>query len=453
MITEYETHGNLNPKIWVDDKLRNDLRKGFLKIARNFYEFLEISVPIQDIILIGSNANYNWTKYSDIDIHIIVNYLEIGDNLHLVQNYLHAKKSVWNSNHPLTFKGMNIELYAQDSNDNLHASVGIYSILNDKWIQKPNSKIISIDDDIITQKTKSYEYEIDALSEKDTKLEFKIKDILLRLHNLRRSGLEAEGEYSLENLAYKHLRNTGYIERLKKLLQNSTMGRLSIEVPINENNNLQKSAKNRLVDTGKTQIKKFMLAMKNEGVETKQAFKLLMQHVSGKKLDDADWKFIKMQMKDVVKMIGLTTVAIAPGGTLVALLARALKVDKYMLPSSFKTEKEVTESLIMHVTNKQTLDDAGWNHVIKHTQGVEDPAGQWKHPGKCTMIPGNQITMKMVPHHVLGIDDLGTMKLMKPEQTYTYPGSKVFEIPVTPQWKTIIMQLRNAIQNGSKYGN
>jgi hypothetical protein len=350
MINEYETHGNLNPKLWIDDTLRKSLRDGFLKIAHHFYEFLEIDVPIQDIILIGSNANYNWTKYSDIDLHIIVNYLEIGDNLHLVQNYLHAKKSVWNSNYPLTFKGMNIELYAQDSNDNLHATVGIYSILNGNWIRKPNSKIISIDDDAITQKTKSYEYEIDALSEKDPKLEFKIKDLLLRLRNLRKSGLEAEGEYSLENLAYKSLRNSGHLTKLKTMLQSNTIGQLSINESLND-----------------------------------------------------------------------------PKGAI--------------------------QSLIMHVTKKQTLDDAGWNHVMKHTQGVDDSMGQWKHPGKCTMISGNQITMKMVPHHVLGIDDLGTMKLMKPEQTYTYPGNKVFEIPVTPQWKTIIMQLRNAIQNGSKYGN
>ena len=445
MINEYETHGELNPKIWIDDKLRNDLRKGFLKIAHHFYEFLEISVPIQDIILIGSNANYNWTKYSDIDLHVIVNYLEIGDNLHLVQNYLHAKKSVWNSNYPLTFKGMNIELYAQDSNDNLHSTVGIYSVLNDIWIKKPNSEIISIDDDAITQKTESYEYEIDALSQKDPKLEFKIKDILLRLRNLRSSGLEAEGEYSLENLAYKHLRNTGHIERLKQLLQTSTIGQLAIDLPINELN------MHNNMETGKAQIKKFMLAMKNEGVETKQAFKLLMQHVSGKKLDDADWKFIKMQMKDVVKMIGLTTVAIAPGGTLVALLARALKVDKYMLPSSFKTEKEVTESLIMHVTKKRTLDDAGWHHVMKHMRGIEDPMGQWNHPGKCTMIPSNNITMQQVKYPVLGIDDTGDMQMMHPDKSYNYPGTKVFEIPHTPEWQTLIMQLKNSIRNGYRY--
>ena len=445
MLLEYKTHGELNPKLWADNNLRSKLHAGLLKIAHHFYEFLEIDVPIQDIILIGSNANYNWTKHSDIDLHVIVNYLEIGDNLHLVKNYLHAKKSVWNSNYPLKYKGMNIELYAQDSNDSLHSSVGIYSLLNKTWIQKPNSKIISIDDSTIQQKTQSYEYEINALSTEDPKLEFKIKDLLLRLRNLRQSGLEAEGEYSLENLAYKHLRNTGHIEQLKQLLQTSTLGQLSIDMPLNERN------MHNNMKVGKAQIKKFLLAMKNEGVETKQAFKLLMQHVAGEKLDDADWKFIKNQMKDVVKLIGLTTVAIAPGGTLVALLARALKVDKYMLPSSFKTEKEVTESLIMHVTKKRTLDDAGWHHVMKHMRGVEDPMGQWNHPGKCTMIPSNNITMQQVKYPVLGIDDTGDMQLMQPDKSYNYPGTKVFEIPHTPEWQTVIMQLRNAIQNGSTY--
>ena len=119
--------------------------------------------------------------------------------------------------------------------------------------------------------------------------------------------------------------------------------------------------------------------------------------------------------------------------------------------SSFKTEKEVTESLILHVTKKRTLDDAGWHHVMKHMRGVEDPMGQWNHPGKCTMIPSNNITMQQVKYPVLGIDDTGHMQLMHPEQEYTYPGSKVFEIPHTAQWQTVIMQLRNAIQNGSTY--
>ena len=101
MINEYETNPTLNPKLWDGDELHPSLRLGLLKIARTFYKFLEIDVPVLDIILIGSSANYNWTKYSDIDLHVVINYLEVGDNLHLVNNYMHAKKSVWNLNYPL----------------------------------------------------------------------------------------------------------------------------------------------------------------------------------------------------------------------------------------------------------------------------------------------------------------------------------------------------------------
>ena len=122
-----------------------------------------------------------------------------------------------------------------------------------------------------------------------------------------------------------------------------------------------------------------------------------------------------------------------------------------MLPSAFKSQKDVTESLRMQITGKQKLDTEGWRQVMKSVGGVTDPAGQWNHPGRCTMIPNNQITMRNVPFKVLGIDDTGHMQLMHPEQSYSYPGTKVFEMPHTPQWQTVMMQILNKIQNGSKY--
>ena len=96
MITEYETQKTLNPILWDGDQLHPKLRIGFMKIAKSFYDFLDIEADILDVIIIGSSANYNWTKHSDIDLHVVINYLEIGDNLHLVKNYMHAKKSIWN---------------------------------------------------------------------------------------------------------------------------------------------------------------------------------------------------------------------------------------------------------------------------------------------------------------------------------------------------------------------
>jgi hypothetical protein len=43
------------------------------------------------------------------------------------------------------------------------------------------------------------------------------------------------------------------------------------------------------------------------------------------------------------------------------------------------------------------------------------------------------------------------MQLMKPEQSYTFPGTMVFEIPRTPQWQTMMIQLVNKVRNGGRY--
>ena len=447
MIREYQTHSTLNPKLWSDNELHPKLRIGFMKIAKAFYDFLETDAPILDVVIIGSSANYNWTEHSDIDLHVIINFSEVGDNMLLVRNYMQTKKSIWNMNYPLTYKEMPIELYAQDSNDVLNSTVGIYSVLHGKWINQPSADVISIDDDAIEQKANPYEFEIDSLDANDPQIEYKLRNILSRLKHLRQTGLDAEGEYSVENMAYKHLRNKGYIERLKRLQKQVAIGQLKMETAINE-----LDIKDN-VDKTKGKVKQFVGALRNETDETKMAFAMLIQHMQGRKLNDTEWRWVREQLKDVIKMLGLTTMAIAPGGTLVALLMKALKVDKHIMPSSFKKQDEVTESLIMHVTGKRVMNPTEWNNIIAKTNGVVDPMGQWNHPGKCTMIPTQDgaITMQNVPHAVLGIDDSGHCQMMQPEQQYQFPGRNVFEIPHTAQWQTMIMQIRNAIKNGSRY--
>ena len=349
MLKEYHTHSTLNPKIWIDGKLRPGLQSGFMKIAEKFHDFLDIpNVGMLDVILIGSNANYNWTKYSDIDLHVVINYMEVGDNLHMIKNYLHTKKALWNHNYPLKYKGINIELYAQDINENLHSSVGIYSVAHDKWVQKPKADLVYIDDAAIRQKADPFIYEIENLKEDHPHVEKRIREILMRLRRLRQTGLEAEGEYSVENLAFKYIRNKGLIDRLKELLHLNTMSQLQME------------------------------GIQSQGVD-------------------------------------------------------------------------VAEMLHNHITKKQTLDESGWEIIMQGTDAVEDAMGQWKHPGRCTMIPGNQITMQNVPHKVLGIDDTGHVQMMHPEQHYSFPGTKVFEIPMTAQQKTLSMQLMNRMKNGRPF--
>jgi len=230
MINEYQTQSQLNPALWDGDKLKPKLRLQLLKIAKYFYKFLVhgVHVKVKDVTLTGSNANYNWTDKSDIDLHIIINYKDVPghEDATFVRDYMMAKKTIWNNKYPLMYKGMRIELYAQDQNEP-HASSGVYSVLHDTWLMVPNSEMISIEDEAIDQKAKPYEYEIDKLDPDDDQLLDKITSIKARLKTLRQSGLQSTGEYSLENLAFKSLRNSGHLERLSNLEQTTTFRQLT----------------------------------------------------------------------------------------------------------------------------------------------------------------------------------------------------------------------------------
>lgn len=46
---------------------------------------------------------------------------------------------------------------------------------------------------------------------------------------MRKSGLEKGGEFSIENLAFKYLRNHGYIGKVMKIKRNATDKKLSLE--------------------------------------------------------------------------------------------------------------------------------------------------------------------------------------------------------------------------------
>ena len=93
------------------------------------------------------------------------------------------------------------------------------------------------------------------------------------------------------------------------------------------------------IDELKSKFKKFIEALKREGKETKVAFTLLAQAAQGKKnLSDAEKKQIGEQMKDVLKTIGLTAMAVLPGGLIAALIIKLLKAEHYVTPSAFMAE-------------------------------------------------------------------------------------------------------------------
>ena len=240
---EYKSKNKLNPIIFGnDEKVDPEVKDLLLKIANYFWEGLEIPQPFEDVLLTGSSVNYNYTPTSDIDLHIVVDFSKF-DSPDLLKKYFDEAKINWNRVHDLKLGKQNIEVYVQDVTDHPKYR-GEYSLMNDKWLHKPSFENIDIPDEDIEEKAKIFKQQIDKLEktgkdnpEKSIELINKIKE---RLKNFRQSGLDKDGEYSLENLAFKNLRNTGYLEKLSKLKNTLIDKTLSLNESIDKNSLFEK---------------------------------------------------------------------------------------------------------------------------------------------------------------------------------------------------------------------
>ena len=212
-------------------KLRPEVRDKLIEIASEFMKFLDIPLPdcdvvtedcdIYDITMTGSLANYNWSEFSDIDLHITIDFAEVDPNEKLVRNFLNAKKTIWNNSHDITVYGYEVELYVQDDSEP-HFSSGVYSVLYDKWLVAPIKQNMEIDLEKVLSKASSWMSQIDQVIELEEKLDDsevieKIDKLKNKLKKFRSAGLEKGGEYSYENLAFKFLRRNGYIKKLFEL--------------------------------------------------------------------------------------------------------------------------------------------------------------------------------------------------------------------------------------------
>jgi hypothetical protein len=171
------------------------------------------NLVIEDIVITGSNANYNWTEKSDIDLHLIVDMerfrLECPD---LVDDFFKNKKTLWNTQHDIQIYGYTVEVYVQDSTES-HISAGQYSLQDDKWISIPKYKPPQIDDNAVVAKAKQYKYEIAELIDINGDIDA-VNELKDKVRKLRQTGLENGGEFSTENLVFKELRNSGYLDKL-----------------------------------------------------------------------------------------------------------------------------------------------------------------------------------------------------------------------------------------------
>jgi len=204
-------HKELNHKLWETGHLKPDVRYTLLRIAKHFYKFLELpDLKLRDITVSGSNAAFGYSEHSDLDLHLVVDIPK--DHVDLVQLF-DAKKNQYNASYDITIKGIPVELYVQDSRQE-HYSSGIYSVMHNKWLVKPTQEEVGVTHKEIKNKARNYAGKINqALRSKDLNISKSAMDDLKRL---RRAGLEKNGEYSVENLAFKLLRARGQIDKLRK---------------------------------------------------------------------------------------------------------------------------------------------------------------------------------------------------------------------------------------------
>ena len=154
----------LNPMVWDGEEINPELRTKLLQIAHDFYEDLKVNAPIEDIQLTGSLANYNWTKYSDFDVHVIMDLSKINQDVELVKIAMEGLKTVWNQRHPVNIGGYDVELYAQDVNQ-LHLASGLYSLLKGEWLRKPEYSQPTVDPKDVQVKSDHYIYAIKQMVE------------------------------------------------------------------------------------------------------------------------------------------------------------------------------------------------------------------------------------------------------------------------------------------------
>jgi len=235
IIKSFKSKDTLSNQIFEGDKgkflMRDDIKIALLKISDDFIESLGVEFFIHDIVLTGSLANYNWSNFSDVDLHIVIDYKESKYNSEILKEFFDAKKNIWNEKHNIVIKGYDVELYVQDVNEE-HVSSGVYSILHDKWIIEPEQKNPNIDDRMILQKGEEYMKKIDNIIGKGMKgvdVLNDIENIRSKIKSFRQSGLDSGGEYSYENLTFKLLRRNGYIGKLLKLKITLTDKKLSVE--------------------------------------------------------------------------------------------------------------------------------------------------------------------------------------------------------------------------------
>ena len=223
IIKSFKLQDELIPDIWFLDgntyRMKPEVRDSLLEIVKDYIDFTKIDVDVEDITLTGSLANFNWSKFSDVDVHILVDFEGTNE---LFKKYLDSKRIIWNNLRDITVKGFDVEVYVQSTQEP-HFASGVYSILYDEWLVEPvMEEEVVIDSKKVLEKSKQWMEMIDSIENDKNRKE--PEELLLRVDKLknklkkyRSCGLKGNGEYSYENLTFKFLRRNNYLKKINDI--------------------------------------------------------------------------------------------------------------------------------------------------------------------------------------------------------------------------------------------
>tara|TARA_R110000787_G_scaffold91537_2_gene192869 strand:- start:218 stop:1180 length:963 start_codon:yes stop_codon:yes gene_type:complete len=230
----FEKQPELEPHFWENKKLDKKVARRLKRIAEDFAEGLEVPAEMIDLRFTGSLANYNWSMYSDIDLHLVVDFAKIDSDTELVKAFFDAARMRWNELHTIRIFGYEVEVYVENVGD-AHRSSGVYSIFEDTWAIEPDPTDVHFDfalaraksDDTLTQISM-----IEKFAEKKPRSALAaIKRLKMKIRSMRRAGLDSpEQEYSAENIAFKILRREEALQRLNDLKYNAYDNVMSMEL-------------------------------------------------------------------------------------------------------------------------------------------------------------------------------------------------------------------------------
>jgi len=217
-------HDRLNPLLWRGQELRPEVRRALMKIADAFYRWLDVAAKPRDILLMGSQVNYTYTKYSDLDLHLVFDYREI-DCEDSVEELFTAKRKLWKQEHNIDIYGIPVELYVEDLGSEPQSS--IYSLAKRQWLRPPERSKVDYNRGETARLVAVWTRVIDhAVAAKNLALCLKIKNLIKKYRKL---GLAQQGEFGVANLVFKSLRNSGAIGRLMNTITDIQDQKLSLE--------------------------------------------------------------------------------------------------------------------------------------------------------------------------------------------------------------------------------